>query len=98
MDVKQAVAAAKSYIGELFAPEDITELGLEEVSLDESSGQWLVTVGFARPWEKTAEKEERGASAWFGGKPIPPRRSYKIVRISDKTGSIVAVQNRDGAR
>ena len=54
MDVKQAVAAAKSYIGELFASEDITELGLEEVSLDESSGEWRVTVGFARPWEKEA--------------------------------------------
>jgi hypothetical protein len=98
MDVKQAVSTAKSYVGELFASEDISELGLEEVSLDESSGEWRVTVGFARPWEKAAEKEAMSASAWFGPKPIPPRRSYKIVRISDKTGSIVAVQNRDRAR
>lgn len=96
MDVKQAVASAKSYIGELFAPEEITELGLEEVSLDESSGQWLVTVGFARPWEKAAEKELMNSPPFLGTRPIP-RRTYKVIRISDKTGSVVAVQNREGA-
>ncbi|MGA3061719.1 MAG: hypothetical protein ABSD90_00665 [Methylocystis sp.] len=90
MDVKQAVSTAKSYVGELFASEDISELGLEEVSLDESSGQWLVTVGFARPWEKEAPVL---SDLLRGTKPYP-RRSYKIVRISDKTGSVVAVQNR----
>ncbi len=98
MDVKQAVATAKSYIGDLFASENILDLGLEEVSLDEGRAEWRVTVGFSRPWEKAAEKEAIGASAFMGAKPIPPRRSYKIVRISDKTGSIVAVQNREWVR
>ena len=94
MDVRQAVSTAKSYIGELFASEDIAELGLEEVSLDESSGEWRVTVGFSRPWER----DLTGFSDFMKTvKPFPSRRAYKIVRISDKTGSVLAVQNREGA-
>ena len=91
MDVKEAVAAAKSYIVDLFAEENISDLGLEEVSLDEQAGQWLVTVGFARPWDKAAS----GFAAVLQA-GVNPRRSYKVVRISDNTGTVVSVNNREG--
>jgi hypothetical protein len=54
MDVKEAVATAKKYVGELFTQEGITNLGLEEIEFDEQAGEWRVTVGFSRPgirWE-----------------------------------------------
>jgi hypothetical protein len=91
MDVKEAVVAAKLYIIELFAEENISDVGLEEVLLDEQAGQWLVTVGFARPWDKVASGF--AAALQMG---INPRRSYKVVRISDKTGAVVSVKNREG--
>ena len=50
MDVKQAVETAKRYVGELFDQEGIKNLGLEEIELDHSGGEWRVTVGFSRPW------------------------------------------------
>jgi len=88
MDVKEAVGTAKKYIEELFAQEGITNLGLEEIELDEQAEEWRVTVGFSRPWDSVtgfASVAER----------INPRRSYKVVRISDKTGAVVSVKNRE---
>jgi hypothetical protein len=54
MNVREAVATAKEYVSELFANEGLSDVGLEEVSLDEQTGHWLVTIGFARPWDKAA--------------------------------------------
>lgn len=88
MDVKEAVAAAKTYVGELFAQEGISNLGLEEVEFDEQGREWRVTVGFSRPWDMVG-----GWAALAQGQPNP-RRSYKIVRISDTTGTVISVTNR----
>ena len=63
MDVKEAVATAKSYVADLFAEENFSDLGLEEVSLDEQADQWVVTLGFARPWERAATKASRCCAA-----------------------------------
>lgn len=90
MDVKQAVETAKRYVGELFDQEGIKNLGLEEIEFDHSGGEWRVTVGFSRPWDNAA-----GAWAAALGQPTSPRRSYKIVRILDNTGTVTSVKNRD---
>lgn len=88
MNVKEAVGAAKRHIQELFADEAITNLGLEEVEFDEASDEWRITIGFSRPWDAI------GGLAGLASSPNP-RRSYKIVRISDGTGNVVAVKNRE---
>jgi hypothetical protein len=43
MDVKQAIATAKSYIKDIYAEEDVTNLGLEEVEHIVQAGNWVVT-------------------------------------------------------
>ena len=91
MDVKHAVATAKKYVGELFAQEGITNLGLEEVEFDEAAGEWRVTVGFSRPWDMMGTP---AATLLFQG---VPRRSFKVVRLSDRTGTVVSVRDRDVA-
>jgi hypothetical protein len=90
MDVKEAVAAAKKYVGELFSQEGITNLGLEEVEFDEQAGEWRVTVGFSRPWDSVTG----WAAAFAPQQQVNPRRSYKVVRISDATGAAISVRNR----
>jgi hypothetical protein len=90
MDVKEAVAAAKRYVGELFAQEGISNLGLEEVEFDEQAREWRVTVGFSRPWDSVSP-----LWASVAQQQSNPRRSYKVVRISDSTGDAVSVKNRD---
>jgi hypothetical protein len=91
MDVKDAVAAAKKYVAELFGPEGMSNLGLEEVEFDEQAGEWRVTIGFSRPWDSV--------TGWAVLTTPPPetnpRRSYKVVRISDATGAAISVKDRN---
>ncbi|MGE0259698.1 MAG: hypothetical protein AB7H71_08870 [Alphaproteobacteria bacterium] len=86
MEVREAVALAKRYVGELFVDEPIGELGLEEVEFDESSGTWLITIGFLRNWS-------RGGIEAFA----PKKRDYKVVRILDADKKMISVKNREPA-
>ena len=88
MDVKEAVARAKDYVGDLYVQEQVSDLGLEEVEFDEHSGEWRVTVGFARPWEKQSNNLFTSTL-----RTTPLQRSYKVVSISDKTGEIKSLKN-----
>ena len=83
MNVKQVVEVSKNYIVELFGNEDISEIGLEEVELDEQ-GLWHITIGFARPWERNMDR------VLVGMRP----RTYKVLIVHDKDGSVLSAKNR----
>ncbi len=53
MQIKDVVTVtvAVNYVSELFEHEKISNLGLEEIEFDDRAGEWLVTVGFSRPWD-----------------------------------------------
>ncbi len=87
MDVKEAVRTAKEYIVDLFDGEDIDFVGLEEVMFDDESVQWLITIGFSRPWDRP-----KTLSAALREEPL--RRSYKGIRINDSDGKTVSVKDR----
>jgi hypothetical protein len=90
MDVKEAVAKAKEHIALLFADENISNVGLEEVEHDQAFDEWKITIGFSRPWDVP-----RNAFTALAG--AGPHRSYKVVRIASKSGTVVSVKNRDAA-
>lgn len=90
MNVKEAVAHAKAHILDLFADENLANVGLEEVELEAQTGEWFVTIGFSRPWD-----EPRNALASALSNPNALRRAYKVLRISDNTGHVLSVKNRD---
>lgn len=84
MDVKEAVKTAKQHVAELFHEEGIYFVGLEEVKFDTDSHEWLVTVGFERRWDRTPRPIRTAL--------IPnPKRIYKLVRMNDKNGEILAL-------
>jgi hypothetical protein len=89
MNVKEAVKLAKQHILDLFADENITNLGLEEVEYDEAIQEWTVTIGFSRPWD-----EPRNTLASLAESNLP-RRSYKIVRIYDQSEMVSCIKNRE---
>ncbi|AAQ60209.1 MULTISPECIES: hypothetical protein [Chromobacterium] len=89
MNVKDAVSSAKRYIIDLLADENLSNVGLEEVELDQSTNQWIVTIGFSRPWD-----EPRNALAALAGSN-GPRRSYKVVRIDNQNDQVLSVKNRE---
>jgi hypothetical protein len=93
MKVREAVTAGKGYIQDIFGDENIANLGLEEVEFDETTNTWTITLGFSRPWDKPA-----GALARLEGVGVdlrPWRREYKVVRLSNATGELLSIKNRE---
>ena len=87
MEVTEAIAAAKQHVAMLFADEEIAEVGLEEVQFDAESDEWLVTIGFKRPWNRPImDVNVLTQRALF--------RAYKQVRISDADGRVVSLLDR----
>lgn len=97
MDVKQAVATAKEYVTDIFAGEDLADVGLEEVVFDDEAKVWKVTVGFNRPWDRLKGLADVMSAASAGEFPEWKRRSFKVVRIEDRTGRIVSLTHREPA-
>jgi hypothetical protein len=85
MDVKEAVRTAKEYLQEIFADEAIRSVGLEEVEYNDQSAEWQITLGFFRSWPGGANINN----------PLVSPRNYKVIRISDKTGKVISVKNRE---
>ena len=92
MDVKGAVTRAKEYVADIFQGEGLSNLGLEEIEFNEARHLWEVTVGFSRPWDRSGIQAALGV---FGDQNT--KRFYKVVRIDDATGSVIAVKNREPA-
>ena len=92
MDVRAAARTAKAYIAEVFADEEIDELGLEEVDFDDRSNLWKITVSFLRP-RGEMDRFQAAATGYPAGTPTM-RRSFKIVNIDDGSGSVVSVKHR----
>ncbi len=96
MDVKEVVKLAKEYVLDLFADENITNLGLEEVEYNEVEREWIVTLGFSRPWDEPRNTLASLAMAQMAQyNTNTTRRSYKIVRVDDKAETVKGVKNRE---
>lgn len=95
VDVKQAVKEAMDYVRSLYSGEEISNLGLEEVTLDDDA--WRVTVGFSRPWDypKAATTVyDRLASDLLQKQEPSPRRNYKVVKVDRSTGKSIGMEMR----
>ena len=96
MDVKDAVAAAKRYVTDVYAGEGIVNLGLEEVDFDDGSETWRITLGFSRDWEQPMPPRRHPLADVLGeaeGEPVLPR-SYKMLRVSDRDGRVESLTDR----
>ncbi len=87
MDVKEAAQTAKAYVVELFAEEQIVNIGLEEAEFDRISNTWKITIGFSRPWD---QKNVLSAALGEGR----PARSYKVMRINNESGGVESLKDR----
>lgn len=90
MDVKQAVAAAKTYVTEVFSEEATMAPTLEEVWFDEKKKMWCITLGLRRA-ENSGERDWRDPLG-LKDRPVP---NYKVVRVADKDGRVESVKNRE---
>lgn len=97
VQVKEAVAAAKAYVKDVFAEESISNLGLEEVEFEPGAESWRITVGFSRPWNSPRTRAQQVMEAIQGEQITPQRRVQKVVIISDRDGSVLSVKNREAS-
>jgi hypothetical protein len=86
MEVKKIVKIAKDHILDLFSDENISNLGLEEVEFDEPKNEWKVIIGFSRPWDEPKNTFVAISQA------LLPRRTYKIVKLSNDDGRVISVK------
>jgi hypothetical protein len=85
MDVKKAVTIAKTWLLDVLSEEGITNVGLEEVEFDEDKGEWLITIGFSRPWNTT-----RNAFTAISGEPAT-RRAYRVITVREPNGTVTSM-------
>jgi hypothetical protein len=110
MNVKEAVTAAKTSIGDLFGDQIISDPLLEEIEFDDQKNVWRVTIGFLRmpellrspsPAEQAAtvlgigSPAEQAATALGIGPFRTPRRTYKVVSIDGATKQVLSVRDRE---
>ena len=87
MDVKQAVAAAKAHLLDVFGAELMSAPRLEEVWFDDAERVWCVTLGFFRKPDDLMTKAAGSFSTY----------DYKVVRVEDSTGKPRSIRNREQA-
>jgi hypothetical protein len=85
IDVKEAARIAFAYMQELYKPEEIPRLTLEEVELSPDEGFWLVTVSFL----KTEAMSPIEAMTGQHGAP-----TYKILKVHAETGQVQSMKVR----
>jgi hypothetical protein len=91
MNVKEAIAAAKNYLKDIYADEEVTNLGLEEVEHVQPNGGWLVTLAFSRPWNTPRTRAQEVLENLGAYSPL--KRAYKVISIDDD-GNVLSMKNR----
>jgi hypothetical protein len=88
MDVKEAIEKAKKYVNDIYADEQLTNLGLEEV---EHPGNWIITLAFSRPWNTPRTRAQEVLENL--GAVSSLKRSYKVITMADD-GTVLSMKNR----
>ncbi len=94
VDVKNAVKIAKEYIQESFSSDNVKNIGLEEISFDEVSNCWDITIGFSRPWDNPPINNHPTMATLNILFPENLPRTYKTVTVSAIDGKVSKVINR----
>ena len=92
MDHKDAIAAAKRYLVDVYADEQVTNLGLEEIDHDTAAGTWAVTLAFSRPWNTPRTRAQEVLENL--GAVSSLKRSHKIVTIAED-GAVLSMKTRE---
>jgi len=73
MTIKEAVTLAKRVVADLFGEDSPANIALEEIDRNDANDEWLITIGFSRPWNSD--------ETLFPGLAPKRKREYKIVSI-----------------
>ena len=91
METKEAIDKAKKYIQEIYAEDQITNLGLEEIEHVISNGHWVITMAFSRPWNTPRTRAQEVLENLGGISGL--KRTYKVIPMADD-GTVLSMKNR----
>lgn len=83
INVKEAVARATQYMGEVF--HDLHDLQLEEVELSDDDAQWYITLSYLRPEPLESPLAPLGRKY---------ERVYKQIVVDAQTGECQSIKIR----
>lgn len=87
IDVKQAVQLAANYVKEMYEPQQLEDIRLEETEKTDDGSYWFITMSFER-----STKRRRGKLHEFANQP--PIRDYKILKINAESGEVQSMKIR----
>jgi hypothetical protein len=100
--MKEAVTKAIESIADMFEAENLENIGLEEVSLNETENVWEITVGFSRPWDKGSLMGDLARQAnkfqldlMRNSNPLAVKRAYKVVKVDSASGMVKSIKIRE---
>lgn len=91
MNDREAIAAAKTYVSDVYADERIGNPRLEEFEHILSAGNWVVTLSFPRPWDTPRTRAQEVLENLGAASPL--QRLYKVVTIAEN-GTVLSIKNR----
>ncbi len=89
IDVKEAVAGAVDYVGDLFVGERVLDVRLEEVELSEDDRFWYITLSFVRESKPVSELQKA-----LGEALGRMQREYKMFVIQSADGKVKSMKIR----
>ena len=98
VDVKGAIKTARDYITEVYSPETLRALQLEEVELTDDGHYWLVTFGFDTDREAETVDPVRQRVLAIQGISTPPKfvRDYKVITVRADDGKPLSMKIKNG--
>jgi len=91
MNVREAVVIAKSWVKDILADENVSNIGLEEVNHDDDNGIWYITIGFSRPWNS---QRTNALSAFIDESAL--KRAYRVIAVREPNGEVISMKRREG--
>jgi hypothetical protein len=91
MTHKDAVDAARRYASELFPPEELRGLRVEEISASDDQKQWHVTLGWVEKDTKTVIPSAFSNSL---SQVVEVPRVYKKFTIDAESGAVIKMEMR----
>ncbi len=89
MNDLEAIAAARSYLKQVFVDENITDISLEEI--EHVGDQWMITFGFSRPWNTPRTRAQEVLENLGAASPV--RRTEKVILLHDD-GRVLSMKDR----
>jgi hypothetical protein len=89
--VQSAVLSARQFMDQVYTPEEIKQLRIEEIYSSEDGKKWFVTVS----WVEPATKQIGGFAGLANATIEPVPRVYKVFMINADNGQVVSMKMRD---